>query len=114
MRMKTYVALGVLLAAPAAAQQPAAITEQSLERGLTNLGLMAAHAFQCTPEAGRAPAQQKLLAFNAELVAQVGSNAAFRFATAFGAGASRDVDVSFCDRSLADWSQLVQQHRLDR
>ena len=75
----------------------------------------AAHAAPGPRDAHRrAAAQQKLLAFNAELVAQMGLNAAFRFATAFGAGASRDVYVSFCDRSLADWARLVKQHRLDR
>jgi hypothetical protein len=114
MRMKTYVALGVLLAAPATAQQPAAITEQSIERGLTNLGLMAAHAFQCTPEPDRPATRQRLLAFHSGLVAEMGSNAAFRFAIAFGAGATHEVDRNSCDRSLADWSGLVQQHRLDR
>ena len=52
--------------------------------------------------------------FNSMLVAELGSNAAFRFASAFGAGSSHAVDRSFCERSLADWRKLVQDHALDR
>lgn len=98
----------------ALAQTSPPLTEQNLERGLVNLGLMAGHAFQCMPEAERPAAQNALLAFNSLLIAQMGSNAAFRFATSFGAGSSHEVDRSYCERSLADWRRHVQQHRLDR
>ncbi|WP_431302327.1 hypothetical protein [Sediminicoccus sp. BL-A-41-H5] len=98
----------------ALAQTSPPLTEQNLERGLVNLGLMAGHAFQCMPEADRPAAQGALLAFNSLLIAQMGSNAAFRFATSFGAGSSHEVDRSYCERSLADWRRHVQQHRLDR
>lgn len=98
----------------AVAQTSPPLTEQNLERGLVNLGLMAGHAFQCMPEAERPAAQNALLAFNSLLIAQMGSNAAFRFATSFGAGSSHEVDRSYCERSLADWRRHVQQHRLDR
>lgn len=102
---------------PAAAQQAAPqtpVTEESIERGLVNLGLMAGHAVQCAPDAQRAEMQRMLLAFNSILVAEMGSNAAFRWATAFGAGSSAPVDRSYCDRSLADWQRHVQANRLDR
>jgi hypothetical protein len=78
------------------------------------MGLMAGHAFQCLPEADRPAAQQALLAFNSILVAQMGANAAFRFATSFGAGSSHDIDRQFCERSLADWRKLLQDHNLNR
>ncbi|WPB87273.1 hypothetical protein [Sediminicoccus rosea] len=105
----------LLVASVAVAQTPAPpLTEQNLERGLVNLGLMAGHAFQCMPEAERPAAQAALLAFNSILIAQMGSNAAFRWATSFGAGSSHEVDRAFCERSLADWRRHVQQHRLDR
>jgi hypothetical protein len=108
-------ALSALLALPALAQQPAATpTIESLDRGLVNLGLMAGHAYQCLPEADRQAAQQRLLALNSILIAQMGANAAFRFASSFGAGSSHDVDRAFCDRSLADWRKLLADHRLDR
>jgi hypothetical protein len=117
MRRIGWAFLAATLAGPAAAQAPAApppLTEASMERGLVSLGLMAGHAWQCMPEAERPAAQQALLAFNAILVAQMGANAAFRWATAFGAGSSHDVDRAFCDRSLADWRGHVRAHRLDR
>jgi hypothetical protein len=113
----------LLLALPAAAQQapatppqaPAAqVTGDSIDRGLVNLGMMTAHAFQCTPEAQRAEFQRMVLAFNAILLADMGGNAAFRYASAFGAGTARDVDRSFCERSLADWQRHVQANRLNR
>lgn len=116
-RLAILSLMATALAAPAFAQAPAAappVTEQSLERGLVNLGLMAGHAFQCLPEGERPGAQQALLAFNGILIAQMGANAAFRFATSFGAGSSHEVDPQFCDRSLADWRSLVREHRLDR
>lgn len=105
------------LGLPAAAQQPAPaapVTEQGIERGLVNLGLMTAHAFQCTPEAERPAFQRMMLAYNAILIADLGGNAAFRYATAFGAGSARDVDRSFCARSLADWQKHVQDNKLAR
>ena len=43
-----------------------------------------------------------------------GANAAFRFSASFGAGSARDVDRSFCERSLADWRKLLQDHNLNR
>ena len=111
----------LLLALPAAAQQPPAaqqpaapVTGDSIDRGLINLGMMTAHAFQCTPEAQRAEFQRMVLAFNAILLADMGGNAAFRYASAFGAGTARDVDRSFCERSLADWQRHVQTNRLSR
>lgn len=112
-RLPALALLALTLAAPAGAQAPP-VTVESLDRGLVNIGLMAGHAYQCLPEADQAVAQQRLLAFNAIVVAQMGSNAAFRFATAFGAGSTRDVDRSFCDRSLADWRALLRDHNLDR
>jgi hypothetical protein len=99
---------------PAAAPRSEAQAEQTMERGLVNLGLMAGHAFQCMPESERAAAQEALLAFNSVLIAQLGANAAFRWATSFGAGSSHEVDRGFCDRSLADWRKLLQDHKLNR
>jgi hypothetical protein len=118
MRIRLPV-LALLIAAaapPALAQAPAAPpgppTVETLDRGLINLGLMAGHAFQCLPEPERAAAQRRLLAFNSILIADMGANAAFRFASSFGAGASHEVDRSFCERSLADWGRLLQDHNL--
>ena len=111
----TCLALGACL--PAAAQQQAAqtpVTEESVERGLVNLGLMAGHAFQCAPDTQKPQMQRMLLLFNSILVAGMGSNAAFRWAAAFGAGSSTPVDRAYCDRSLADWQRHVQANRLDR
>jgi len=121
MRNLMLACLALAVGLPAAAQQPPApaapqgpVTEESVERGLVNLGLMAAHAFQCAPDAQKPEMQRMLLAFNAILVAQMGSNAAFRWATAYGAGTATPVDRSYCDRSLADWQRHVQANRLDR
>jgi hypothetical protein len=123
MRRIAVLSLTLLLAAPIAvpavaqtapAPAPAVPGEQVMERGLVNLGLMAGHAFQCMPAAERPAAQEALLAFNSVLIAQLGANAAFRWATSFGAGSSHEVDRSFCERSLADWRKLLQEHRLGR
>ncbi|WP_270937527.1 hypothetical protein [Falsiroseomonas oryzae] len=115
MRRLLPAALSMLLALPAMAQQPAGpVTLDSLDRGLVNLGLMAGHAYQCLPEAERQAAQQRLLAFNSILIAQMGANAAFRFSSSFGAGSSHEVDRAFCDRSLADWRKLLEDHNLHR
>jgi hypothetical protein len=115
MRQLLSAALSILVVLPALAQQPAGPpTVESLDRGLVNLGLMAGHAYQCLPEADRQVAQQRLLAFNSILVAQMGANAAFRFSSSFGAGSSHDVDRTFCDRSLADWRKLLEDHNLHR
>lgn len=118
MRILGPALLGLALATAAqaqTAQTPAAPpTAESLDRGLSNLGLMAGHAVQCLPEAEQAGAQRAILLFNSKLVAELGSNAAFRFASAFGAGSSHEIDRQFCDRSLADWRKLVQEHGLNR
>lgn len=116
MRRLLTAALLAAVALPALAQQPPAgpTTLEGLDRGLVNLGLMAGHAYQCLPEGDRAAAQRSILVFNTQLIAEMGANAAFRFASSFGAGSSHDVDRSFCERSLADWRKLVQDYRLDR
>jgi hypothetical protein len=114
MSHRTALAGLLFLASLPAAAQPQLTAEQQLDRGLVNLGLMSAHAFQCTPEADRAEFQRLLLAFNARLLADVGGNAAFRFATAFGAGTATEIDRGRCPQSLGDWRRHVQEHRLDR
>ena len=114
MRVPGLALLAALLACPAVAQSPQAPTLEGLDRGLVNIGLMAGHAFQCLPEADRPAAQQALLAFNSILIAQMGANAAFRFSSSFGAGSSHEVDRQFCERSLADWRRLLQDHNLNR
>jgi hypothetical protein len=114
MRLPGLAMLAAMLAGPVAAQAPPAVTVESLDRGLVNIGLMAGHAYQCLPEADRPAAQQALLGFNSILIAQMGANAAFRFSASFGAGSARDVDRSFCERSLADWRKLLQDHNLNR
>lgn len=114
MRFLAPALLAVGLATTATAQTPPPVTVAGLDRGLTNLGLMAGHAIQCLPEAERPAAQRGVLLFNSILIAEMGANAAFRFATAFGAGTSHEVDRQFCERSLADWRKLVQDHNLNR
>jgi len=114
MRLLASAFLVAGLATSAAAQTPPAVTVEGLDRGLTNLGLMAGHAIQCLPEAEKPAAQRALLAFNSILIAEMGANAAFRFASAYGAGSSHEPDRQFCERSLADWRKLVQDHGLNR
>jgi hypothetical protein len=116
MRLLGLALLTTLAATPVAAQAPTPPagppTVETMDRGLVNLGLMAGHAIQCLPEAERETAQRRLLAFNSILIAEMGANAAFRFASAFGAGSSHAVDRAFCDRSLVDWRKLLQDHNL--
>ncbi|UPY35861.1 hypothetical protein [Sediminicoccus sp. KRV36] len=119
MKLPAAVILALTVTSTAMGQTPpvapsAPLTEQTMERGLVNLGLMAGHAVQCLPETERPAAQQALLAFNSILVGQMGANAAFRWATSFGAGSSHEVDPQFCGRSIADWRRHVLEHRLDR
>ncbi len=115
MRFLAPALLAACLATAASAQQPpAGLTVEGLDRGLTNLGLMAGHAIQCLPEAEKPQAQRALLAFNSVLIAEMGANAAFRFASAYGAGSSHEPDRAFCERSLADWRKLLQDHNLNR
>jgi hypothetical protein len=125
MRMRSLAAglflLGIAQAGaqtpPAPGQVPTApgpVTAESLERGLVNIGLMAGHAWQCLPEADRPAAQARLLAFNSIVIAEMGANAAFRFATSFGAGSSHEVDRAFCERSRADLAALFARHNLNR
>lgn len=115
MRFLAIVLLAATVTTGAAAQQPPAnLTVEGLDRGLTNLGLMAGHAVQCLPDADKPGAQRALLAFNSILIAEMGANAAFRFASAYGAGSSHQPDRAFCERSLADWRKLLQDHNLNR
>jgi len=115
MRLLASALLAVGLATSAVAQTPPpAVTVEGLDRGLTNLGLMAGHAIQCLPEAEKPQAQRALLVFNSILIAEMGANAAFRFSSAYGAGSSHEPDRQFCERSLADWRKLVQDHNLNR
>lgn len=113
MRRPGLAMLAALLAGPAAAQAPA-VTVEGLDRGLADMGLMAGLAYQCLPDTDGPAAKRAPLPLNSILVAQMGADAAFRLASAVGAGSSHEVDRSFCERSLADWRKLLRDHNLNR
>ena len=111
MRLLATAALMAGLATSALAQTPPPVTVEGLDRGLTNLGLMAGHAIQCLPEAEKPQAQRALLAFNSILIAEMGANAAFRFATAYGAGSRFGIIHDAIGVPAADPARLAP-HRI--
>jgi hypothetical protein len=108
-------ALAALLPALAFAQPatPAAGDDDDVqfEVSLRNFGFLSGAAYQCIPESERTAHDREVLRAYSGLVRLFGSDRAFFYAAAFGAGTSMQIDKKECAGYVADFRAAMKSSR---
>jgi len=113
MRTRLFIlALAAFLPALAFAQpaKPAAgeAEDVQFEESIRNFGFVSGAAYQCLPEAERTAHDREVLRAYSGLVRLFGSDRAFFYAAAFGAGTSMSIDKKDCAGYVADFRAAMK------
>jgi hypothetical protein len=99
-------------AKPADAPAPAlSLAEQEdlrFEEAIRNFGFVSGAAYQCLPEADRAAHDREVLKAYSGLVRLFGSDRAFFYAAAFGAGTGMSIDKAKCAGYIEDFRAAMK------
>ena len=92
-------------AAPAAPAAPSIIDqeEERFEEAIRSFGFLSGAAYQCLPEADRVAHDREVIRAFSGLVRLFGSDRAFFYAAAFGAGTSTSIDKAKCKSYIDDF-----------
>ena len=94
-----------------AAQQPPAATaaddEEQLDTALRKFGYVSGQAYQCHAKDQQAKVERTALDVATNVLRLFGSDRAFFYAAAFGAGASGDIDRQKCPATIKEASDMV-------
>lgn len=93
-------------AAPALA--PAEEEELRFEESIRNFGFVSGAAYQCLPEADRTAHDREVLKAYSGIVRLFGTDRAFFFSAAFGAGTSMSIDKSKCAGYIEDFRAAMK------
>lgn len=112
------LSIAALLPAAAVAQtakpeQPLSLAEQEdlrFEEAIRNFGFVSGAAYQCLPEAERTAHDREVLKAFSGLVRLFGSDRAFFYAAAFGAGTSMSIDKAKCSTYLEDFRAAMKSN----
>jgi hypothetical protein len=108
------LALAAFLPAVAAAQAaapaaPAAEDEDiRFEESIRSFGFTSGAAYQCLPEAQRTAHDREVLRAYSGLVRLFGSDRAFFYAAAFGAGTGMAIDKAKCSTYIEDFKNAMK------
>ena len=94
--------------APAPASSPAEDEDLRFEESIRNFGFVSGAAYQCLPEADRTAHDREVLKAFSGLVRLFGSDRAFFYAAAFGAGTSMSVDKAKCPGYIEDFRAAMK------
>jgi hypothetical protein len=113
MRLRLLVlAVAALLPVLAAAQPKPAPDDDDddlkFEESIRNFGFVSGAAYQCLPEAGRTAHDREVLKAYSGLVRLFGSDRAFFYAAAFGAGTSMSIDKAKCANYIEDFKAAMK------
>ncbi len=101
-------------AEPVAPPPPApSLAEQEdlrFEEAIRNFGFLSGATYQCLPEADRAAHDREVLKAFSGLVRLFGSDRAFFYAAAFGAGTSVSIDKAKCASYTEDFKAAMKSH----
>jgi hypothetical protein len=101
----------VAIAQTPKAEQAMSIAEQEdlrFEESIRNFGFVSGAAYQCLPEADRAAHDREVLTAFSGLVRLFGSDRAFFYAAAFGAGTSMSLDKAKCATYIEDFRAAMK------
>ncbi len=108
------IALLLPIAAVAQAPKPApspSLAEQEdlkFEEAIRGFGFVSGAAYQCLPEADRTAHDRQVLTAYSGLVRLFGSDRAFFYAAAFGAGTSMSLDKAKCAEYIEDFRAAMK------
>jgi hypothetical protein len=105
------IALAVLLPALAGAQETTASVEDEdlrFEESIRNFGFVAGAAYQCLPEAERAAHDREVIKSYTGIARLFGTDRAFFFAAAFGAGTGTSIDKAKCASYIEDFRAAMK------
>jgi hypothetical protein len=112
MRVRLFaIALAVLLPALAGAQEKTASVEDEdvrFEESIRNFGFVSGAAYQCLPEAERAAHDREVIKAYTGLARLFGTDRAFFFAAAYGAGATTGIDKAKCPSYIEDYRAAMK------
>lgn len=78
------------------------------DEGIRNFGFVSGAAYQCLPESERTAHDREVLKAYSGLVRLFGSDRAFYYAAAFGAGTSMSLDKAKCKEYVADFRSAMK------
>lgn len=91
-------------AAPSLAEQE----EERFEDAIRHFGWLSGAVYQCLPEADRAAHDREVLKAYSGIVQLFGSDRAFFYAAAFGAGTSMSIDKARCASYVDDFKAAMK------
>ena len=94
--------------APASGLSLAEQEDERFEDAIRDFGFVSGAAYQCLPEAERAAHDREVLRAFSGLVRLFGSDRAFFYAAAFGAGTSLGIDRAQCARYIEDFRAAMK------
>ncbi|HSM52222.1 MAG TPA: hypothetical protein VLA75_12550 [Thermoanaerobaculia bacterium] len=113
MRIRLFaIAIAVLLPALAGADQQPALAEDEdvqFEEALRDLGFVSGAAYQCLPEAERAEHDRQVLDAYSGIARLFGTDRAFLYAAAFGAGTSMSLDKAKCPTYIDEFRAATRR-----
>jgi hypothetical protein len=105
------LAVAALLPVLSAAQpkpSPAEDEDVKFEESIRNFGFVSGAAYQCLPEADRVGHDREVLRAYSGLVRLFGTDRAFFYAAAFGAGTSMAIDKAKCAAYIEDFRAAMK------
>lgn len=98
------------VATPSPAPSLAEQEDLRFEEAIRNFGFLSGAAYQCLPEADRTAHDREVLKAFSGLVRLFGSDRAFFYAAAFGAGTSMNIDRTKCANHIEDFKAAMKSH----
>jgi hypothetical protein len=109
--IRTFAAATALLALNgiAAAQMPSEADEERMDTTLRNFGYVTGQAFQCHSKEQQVKLEKTALNVGTNILRLFGSDRAFFYAAAFGAGASEQLDTKKCPEFVRQAEEMVRK-----
>jgi hypothetical protein len=93
----------------AMAQMPSDAEEERMDMTLRKFGYVAGQAFQCHSKEQQVKLEKTALNVGTNILRLFGSDRAFIFAAAFGAGASEQLDTKKCPNLITQADEMVRK-----
>lgn len=107
-RMAAATAL-LALGGIAAAQLPSDADEERMDTALRKFGYVSGQAFQCHGKEQQLNLEKTALNVGTNILRLFGSDRAFYFASAFGAGSSEQLDTKSCPDLIRQADEMVRK-----
>jgi hypothetical protein len=103
------LALTLALAASPAAAQDEGAEDAAFDDALQDFGYAGGAAWQCAEDAGKGEIVENAMHVYNRLAQLFGTDQAFFFSAAFGAGTVDEIDTGDCDRFASEFAEGVAQ-----